>query len=426
MRSWKISPQLRYDVGVEVSPASDHMLQDVLHGLSKAMAATENDAGTYLVVPNDPARQDKLALMLLLEQKRVVEQSGEDEWSLSELGQKRFSVRHRLEMQGMALAIDTELSSREAPVFALLQRLNDAGWTPQLYVRRKRGERAPAAYQDGCDKVFWATPKQKQWSADYLRALLSVAVHGRAVEHFRANPYYAAILNGREYKPRGHAKKATAFSFVSADAPVAEPKWGAVPEEWDSSGSEVSDKPLRAGNALGSEDDLFEELFGSPARSSSTSSSPSSATPVPDAMDDAAAGACDGPIADAAAVEEQPSLLADLTQDWRGFKFCQTYAGGGFGGEPQGWEATCYWSEHKASTSCRRTLSFAANGGRVRVEKLLKWWCLQSANCQTRENHRDLAFPTDDALPPLSTLDSEVFPPPGASGFVRSVRRRLA
>lgn len=82
MRSWKISPQLRYDVGVEVSPASDHMLQDVLHGLSKAMAATENDAGTYLVVPNDPARQDKLALMLLLEQKRVVEQSGEDEWSL--------------------------------------------------------------------------------------------------------------------------------------------------------------------------------------------------------------------------------------------------------------------------------------------------------------------------------------------------------
>ena len=102
-----------------------------------------------------------------------------------------------------------------------------------------------------------------------------------------------------------------------------------------------------------------------------------------------------------------------MTHYWRGIKFTQTY--GKHSADPAGWEATCACKAHRATkTICKRTYLFAAHGGRLLVEKKLKYWALSAGKHPDRLAHKAARDPDD--LPSLALLERmEPSAPPDSS-----------
>ena len=74
-----------------------------------------------------------------------------------------------------------------------------------------------------------------------------------------------------------------------------------------------------------------------------------------------------------------------------------------------GLEVTCRDPRHrqKGLPACRRTLRFAKYGGPVQVQRLLKWWLLQSHGYSTREAHVLHCPKAPDHLPTSEQLEAE-------------------
>eukprot|EP00975_Prorocentrum_lima_P027107 5699311-Prorocentrum_lima.AAC.1 len=53
---------------------------------------------------------------------------------------------------------------------------------------------------------------------------------------------------------------------------------------------------------------------------------------------------------------------------------------------------------------------FSAHGGRLDVEKKLKWGCMQCHTVGTRQDHKDLPYLARDCLPSLAQLERHPFP----------------
>eukprot|EP00971_Amphidinium_carterae_P095360 1886900-Amphidinium_carterae.1 len=95
----------------------------------------------------------------------------------------------------------------------------------------------------------------------------------------------------------------------------------------------------------------------------------------------------DGPPVHAAETEgtERRGVLLESTMFWQGSRFTIVRERG----LEVGYEVTCKDPAHnrKGCVPCRRTLRFGKHGGVVQVERLLKWWLLQSVHYATREAH---------------------------------------
>ncbi len=74
--------------------------------------------------------------------------------------------------------------------------LVDAGWSCEGFVKYGRHAR-PDSYSDASPKMFWVKPHQVTLSPSYLRALLLNNEHKQTVDHFRAEGYYIAVIEGR-------------------------------------------------------------------------------------------------------------------------------------------------------------------------------------------------------------------------------------
>jgi len=261
----------------------------------------------------------------------------------------------------------------------------------------------------GAPKVYWALPDQRQWPSAYLGALLKAPDHCRPVEHFRPIAYYTCVLENKDWTRQSRSSAASArnqtmFNFKSED--------GAPAVEYQ--------PPSRSSISSGSSS--TSRCSASSSSSSSSSSSGEDADAFPEPQPQMPQPQAVAPAAGAA----EPLLRDGVTQDWRGFKFTQTYPPGvSATGQRQalGWEVTCYWSRHADGQICRRTANFNAHGGRLELERKLKWWCMQCHAVATRADHRDLPFPAKDCLPSLAQLERLQFPPADATGFMRPQKR---
>ena len=94
---------------------------------------------------------------------------------------------------------------------------------------------------------------------------------------------------------------------------------------------------------------------------------------------------------------EVPTLDLHITHYWRQFRFCpklDEFL------DQVGWEATCLNPNH---LRCVKTMNFRRHGGRLAVEKKLKYWCLAGEDLKTKVNHLRVPFPEN--MPSLSSLD---------------------
>jgi len=295
-------------------------------------------------------------------------------WALTEDGFRALRVSESLRCVGQVLRPRPIADAEELCVFELLHRLAEDGWRFQVFLKQKRADR-PNAAKNGEEKICWARPDQKQWSALYLRALLRLGgSSGEAapVEHFQVEHYYTCLLAGVGYvKGRWPKAKDTSFAFMAQDGVAAAP----LPS-------------LEAPSASSAEEASAASTSSASSSSSSSSASSSSSRAGNIAGKDVAGDQ-----------EVEPKLDASRTQHWKGYKFTPTYHKDG---SLSGWEARCYLEMHKGDgVMCRRRRLFSTNGGAEAVERALKHWCITADKYASRALHRDAP---DLGLEELPTL----------------------
>ena len=87
---------------------------------------------------------------------------------------------------------------------------------------------------------------------------------------------------------------------------------------------------------------------------------------------------------------------------WHGFKFVKLFSRG----QQHGWEATCYFPGHKHQKyPCRKTMTFAKNGGQAMVERKLQYWCLSAPHFDDRDGHVFCGEYLDHLVPSADELE---------------------
>ena len=118
---------------------------------------------------------------------------------------------------------------------------------------------------------------------------------------------------------------------------------------------------------------------------------------------------------------EVPRLDFHITHYWRHFRFCPKLDDFW---DQVGWEATCLNPDHER---CVKTMNFRKHGGRLAVERKLKYWCLAGEDLGTKGQHLKVPFPEN--MPSLSRLDGlesvrDMLVQSGADGVTAALVKR--
>ena len=374
-------------------------------------------------------------------------------WRLDDHAESKLTLCNRISDFRSIVMPRKDVLLAELSVIELHSYLRMEGW--QCLVKessRKKKYQAqvmqPIDYVVGNDKFWWISQSQTTFRAPYFVALLSAAQHGFPVSHFRTNEYYDDLVAGKgPPKPAKRATTKRSFQFDVVVHPSCLPrqpvkrarKTQAAPTKSKATVPTVAKKDCSSGrdNIMS----LNRAVFGSDCSDSDTDKSQKEASESVESDSQAESWtsssdistAPPGIIVDAAPVmivEADASVVSNSSKQvasktvvastrayrlettfyWLRdlFRFTQISDARG---NHIGWEVACPHPGHKGSvgTTCRKTMRFNANGGIDQTERVLKWWCMNCIEFDTRGQHRDgvssNTFPGLANLPSLEALE---------------------